>query len=418
MLRNRQFGLSFIFDHIKPIAKYLLIMNRFSSLVLAAVLGGALTLGGYALITGSQKTSASIDSSLLHTVGAAKTMLPGSSAEVDFTIAAERAMPAVVQIKAQESDDLARQRRQQERRSDPWSRFFDFDFGNDLFNPFGLRPRQGAGSGVIISRDGYIVTNNHVIDFADQVYIKTFDGKEYEAQIVGRDPSTDLAVLKIEGDNFAAIEVGDSDRARIGEWVLAVGNPFEYLTSTVTAGIISAKGRDLNLIRGEKTVEEFIQTDAAINPGNSGGALVDAQGRLIGINTAIASYTGNYAGYSFAIPINLANKIINDIIESGGVLERTSLGVFVEVLDAGFADELGVDITEGLVVMELVNGGAAQYGGIVPNDIIVAVDGVKVTKFEDLERIINLSKVGDTLVIKVYRKGEYQEIPVRLRKRM
>ncbi|MDX1407973.1 MAG: trypsin-like peptidase domain-containing protein [Saprospiraceae bacterium] len=393
-------------------------MKRFSSLILAAVLGGALALGGYALLTDVTSQSEGLPDNLLHSVGTTRTLLPGGSADVDFTVAAERVMPTVVQIKAQESDALAQQRRQQERRSDPWSRFFDFDFGNDLLNPFGFRPREGAGSGVIISEDGYIVTNNHVVDFADKVYIKTFDGEEYEAQIVGRDPSTDLAVLKIEGDDFPAIEFGDSDRARIGEWVLAVGNPFEYLTSTVTAGIISAKGRDINLIRGEKTIEEFIQTDAAINPGNSGGALVDAQGRLIGINTAIASYTGNYAGYSFAIPVNLMSKIVNDIIESGGVLERTSLGVYVEALDEAFAKELGIDRTEGLVVMELVDGGAAQYGGVLPYDVIVAVDGKEISKFEDLERIINLSKVGDTLKIKVLRKGEYRELPVRLRKRM
>lgn len=394
-------------------------MKRFSSLVLAAVLGGALTLGGYSLLTSSQGEDAI--PTFAQTVGTNNALFSGgnAAAEVDFTVAAALAMPAVVQIKAQESDALARERREQQQRNDPWSRFFDLDLGGDFFNPFQqFRPRQGAGSGVIISEDGYIVTNNHVVDFADQVTIKTFDGEEYEAQIVGRDPSTDLAVLKVEGVGFPAIEFGDSDRAKIGEWVLAVGNPFEYLTSTVTAGIISAKGRDINLIRGEKAIEEFIQTDAAINPGNSGGALVDARGKLIGINTAIASYTGNYAGYSFAIPVNLMSKTVNDIIESGGVLERTSLGVYVEELDADFAKELGVGLTEGLVVMDLVNGGAAQYGGILPNDVIVAVDDQEVTKFADLERIIKLSKVGDTLNIRVYRNGEYQEIPVRLRRRI
>src|SRR5690606_35611888 len=177
--------------------------------------------------------------------------------------------------------------------NDVWRKFF----GNDFFDfPFGFeyRPREGAGSGVIISPDGYIVTNNHVIDFADEILVKTQD-KEYVAELVGRDPSTDLAVLKIDAKNLPTLQNGNSDLVKIGEWVLAVGNPFEYLTSTVTAGIVSAKGRDLNIIRGERTIEAFIQTDAAINPGNSGGALVDAQGRLIGINAAIASPTGAYS---------------------------------------------------------------------------------------------------------------------------
>ncbi len=340
---------------------------------------------------------------------------------LNFTYAAERAMPAVVQIKAKESDALARERRQEQRRNDPWSRFFEFDLGQDFFNrPFGFpfRPREGAGSGVIISTDGYIVTNNHVIDFADEVLVKTFDGSEYDAEIVGRDPSTDLAVLRIDAKNIVTLEYGDSDKAKVGEWVLAVGNPFEYLTSTVTAGIISAKGRNLNIIRGDRTIEEFIQTDAAINPGNSGGALVDVQGRLLGINTAIASPTGSYTGYSFAIPVNLMSHIVDDIIKNGGVIERTNLGVIVEELDPELSADLGLGISKGLIVRELINGGAAQYAGILPNDVIVKVDGKQINAFSDIKGIMDFTKVGDTLKITVYRKGEYLDIPVRLRKRI
>jgi S1-C subfamily serine protease len=330
---------------------------------------------------------------------------------------AEKAMEVVVQIKAKESSASAQQRREEQQRTDPWSRFFNF--GDDLFsNPFGLyRPREGAGSGVIISADGYIVTNNHVIDFADEVVVKTHD-KEYTASIIGRDPSTDLAVLKIDAKNLPVLQNGNSDDVKVGEWVLAVGNPFEYLTSTVTAGIVSAKGRDLNIIRGERTIEAFIQTDAAINPGNSGGALVDAQGRLVGVNAAIASPTGSYSGYSFAIPINLVSRIVDDLVSNGGVIERTNLGVIVEELDQEYANELGLTIGEGLIVRELLNGGAAQFAGILPNDVIVKVDGRKVSRFEEIQDIMNFAKVGDTLNVTVLRKGEYVEIPVRLRKKI
>jgi S1-C subfamily serine protease len=276
--------------------------------------------------------------------------------------------------------------------------------------------RKGAGSGVIISKDGYILTNNHVVDFADEVSVKMVDGKDYNATIVGRDPSTDLAVLKINANNLPILEYADSDKARVGEWVLAVGNPYEYLTSTVTAGIISAKGRDLNIIQGSKTIEQFIQTDAAINPGNSGGALVDAYGKLLGINTAIASQTGNYAGYSFAIPVNLAIRIANDIIKNGGDIERTSLGVEVFVLDEDLAKEHGLSINEGLLVDAVGENSAAQYAGVRPNDVLVEIDGKKLKTFDDLKQRIDLAQVGDSVQLKVFRNGKYLDIPVRLKK--
>jgi Do/DeqQ family serine protease len=396
-------------------------MKNIFSLVLAGAIGSVITIGSYQII--DSKMSPIISSNAeAQEVSMYKNKPPsGIGAPADFTFAAAKAMPVVVQIKASESDALARKRMEERKQNDPWSRFFDFDLGDDFFNiPFGnyYRPRQGAGSGVIISEDGYIVTNNHVVDFADQSWIKTFDGREYEAKIVGRDPSSDLAVLKIEASDLPTLEYGNSDEAQVGEWVLAVGNPFEYLTSTVTAGIISAKGRDIDLIRGEKAIEEFIQTDAAINPGNSGGALVDAEGKLLGINTAIASQTGNYSGYSFAIPVNLMIKIVSDVIENGGVIERVNLGIAVEELDEQYAEELGFGITEGMIVKELITAGPAELAGILPNDVIVEVDGVKIRKFEDLKKIVDYSKVGDTLSIKVYRNGKYQTIPVRLRKRL
>jgi S1-C subfamily serine protease len=222
--------------------------------------------------------------------------------------------------------------------------------------------------------------------------------------------------VKIEANNLSTLEYADSDKARVGEWVLAVGNPFEYLTSTVTAGIISAKGRDLDIIPGTKTIEQFIQTDAAINPGNSGGALVDASGKLLGINTAIASQTGSYAGYSFAIPINLAISIANDIIKNPGDIERTSLGIEVFVLDEEWAKEHGVGISEGLYVDAVGENSAAQYAGIRPTDVLVEIDGKKLKTFEDLKSKIEFAKVGDSVTLKVYRAGKYIDIPVRLKK--
>lgn len=333
----------------------------------------------------------------------------------DFAVAAELAQKAVVLIEASESQENAQNRRRQQDPMEEFLRQFGLNspgFGFD----FGPRIRRGSGSGVIISKDGYVLTNNHVVDFADDIIVKTNDGKEYTGTIIGRDPSTDLAVVKIEASNLPTLEYADSDKARVGEWVLAVGNPFEYLTSTVTAGIISAKGRDLDIIPGTKTIEQFIQTDAAINPGNSGGALVDASGRLLGINTAIASQTGSYAGYSFAIPINLAVSIANDIIKNPGDIERTSLGIEVFVLDEEWAKELGIEITEGLYVDAVGEKSAAQYAGIRPMDVLVEIDGRKLKTFEDLKSKIELAKVGDSVNLKVYRAGKYIDIPVRLKK--
>jgi S1-C subfamily serine protease len=393
-------------------------MKQFSLMLVAGMIGALLTIvivRQTPLVSISEPSPAFVKSTstsqTLYTPPSVST-----SGAIDLTVPAEMAMQVVVQIKAKESSASAQHRREEQQRSDPWSRFFNF--GDDLFgSPFGLRPREGAGSGVIVSADGYIVTNNHVVDFADEVIVKTQD-KEYVASIVGRDPSTDLAVLKINAKNLPVLRNGNSDEVKVGEWVLAVGNPFEYLTSTVTAGIVSAKGRDLNIIRGERTIEAFIQTDAAINPGNSGGALVDADGNLIGINAAIASPTGSYSGYSFAIPINLVSRIIDDLVSNGGVIERTNLGVIVEELDREYAKELGISIDQGLMVRELLNGGAAQFAGILPNDVIVKVDGRAVTKFQEIQDIMNFAKVGDTLSVTVFRKGEYLDIPVRLRKKI
>ena len=380
-------------------------MKSFLSLSLAGLTGGLICFGAIQLTT---KTNLWHDD--VKTVSYTTPVNTGP----DFADAAEKAQKAVVLIEAAESEATAQQRRKQQ---DPFSDFFErFGLPYDGFGFGGPMIRKGAGSGVIISKDGYILTNNHVVDFADEVSVTLMDGKDYKAKIVGRDPSTDLAVIKISADNLEPLEYAASDKARVGEWVLAVGNPFEYLTSTVTAGIISAKGRDLNIIQGSKTIEQFIQTDAAINPGNSGGALVDAYGKLLGINTAIASQTGSYAGYSFAIPVNLAMRIADDIIKNEGDIERTSLGVEVFVLDEDLAKEQGIGISEGLLVDGVGEGSAAQYAGILPNDVLVEIDGKPLKKFEDLKNKIDLAKVGDSVQLKVYRGGKYIDVPVRLKK--
>jgi serine protease Do len=385
-------------------------MKSFLSLMLAGLVGGLVCFGA---MEWSSKTKSATEASHVSFFNNTPAVTTGP----DFAAAAEIAQKAVVLIEAAESEESAQSRY---RRQDPMQQLMEqFGLGGRGFGfDFGPMIRRGAGSGVIISNDGYILTNNHVVDFASQgeVKVKLENGKEYEATIIGRDPSTDLAVIKINANNLPTLEYADSDKARVGEWVLAVGNPFEYLTSTVTAGIISAKGRDLDIIQGTKTIEQFIQTDAAINPGNSGGALVDAYGKLLGINTAIASQTGSYAGYSFAIPINLAIGIANDIIKNGADIERTSLGVEVFVLDEKLSQEKGLSITEGLLVDGVGDKSAAQYAGILPNDVLVELDGKKLKTFDDLKEKIDMAKVGDTIELKVFRNGKYIVVPVRMKK--
>lgn len=379
-------------------------MKSFLSLTLAGIAGGLICFGAIQFVE---------QDGIMHQELQNVSLSPSVNTGPDFADAADLAQKAVVLIEAEESVKTAQQRNRQ---MDPMQRLFEqFGLGTDGFG-YGPSIRKGAGSGVIISEDGYILTNNHVVDFADEVTVQTVDEKTFHAKIIGRDPSTDLAVLKIDANNLPTLENADSDKARVGEWVLAVGNPFEYLTSTVTAGIISAKGRDLNIIQGARTIEQFIQTDAAINPGNSGGALVDASGKLLGINTAIASETGSYAGYSFAIPVNLAISIANDIIKNGGNIERTSLGVEVFVVDEQFAKEQKLGVSEGLLVNSVGENSAAQYAGVLPNDVLVEIDGKKLQKFDDLKQKIEMAKVGDSVLLKVYRNGKYLDIPVRLKK--
>ena len=375
-------------------------MKRILSLIAAAVIGGLLVLGGnYYLNPVANQISS--NGHFTKEVNNVNVSAANGVAPLDFTDAAEKAMPAVVHISA----EGAASKRQSS--GDP---FFDF-FGN--FRNQG--PQRGTGSGVIYTSDGYIITNNHVVDFAEKVEVTLNDNRQFMAEVVGTYPKADIAVLKVDGTNLPTMRNADSDMAKVGQWVLAVGNPFN-LNSTVTAGIVSALGRDINIIQSQQrdAIESFIQTDAAVNPGNSGGALVDAQGRLLGINTAISTRTGSFEGYSFAIPINLAKRIADDIIENGSY-QRPYLGVSIVELDDEYAQELGVNVSQGVVIEDLVDGGSAQFAGMLPKDVIVAVDGKKIRSVPELQEAIGRSNVGDTLDMQVIRRGKRQDIPVRLK---
>jgi Do/DeqQ family serine protease len=387
-------------------------MKQVFSLMLAGMIGGIITLGGYIIIDENRSISTTPEYSFLAKNVSNINMKGGLGFNVpfDFTEAAAKATPAVVHISAKESEQKVTQKRKE---SDPWSRFFGDDsfFDSPLFN-FNL-PKQGSGSGVIYTQDGYIVTNNHVVEFADEIEVTTSDNKKYNAKVIGTYPDGDLAVLKIEAKSLPTLRIADSDQAKIGEWVLAVGNPLE-LNSTVTAGIISAKGRDINIIKGKSPIESFIQTDAAVNPGNSGGALVDAYGRLLGINTAIATQTGFFEGYSFAIPVNLVVKIADDIIANGNY-ERGFLGINIADLDNETAKELNLDISQGVIVESLVDGGAAQFAGILPNDVIIEANNKQVKSTPDLLEIVGGKKAGETVDLTINRNGKVEKIPVRLK---
>lgn len=292
-----------------------------------------------------------------------------------------------------------------------------FDPFQGMFGGNGIQTipqeRQSSGSGVIISKDGYIVTNYHVIEEAEEIQVTLNDKRAYTAELIGADPNTDIAVLKIEESDLPYVNWGNSDDVLIGEWVLAVGNPFN-LTSTVTAGIVSAKARNINIISGNGSgpgaVESFIQTDAAVNPGNSGGALVNTAGALIGINTAIASQSGTFTGYSFAVPSNLAKKIVNDLVEFGTV-QRGYLGVNIQDVNAKLAKEKGLDKVEGVYVSGVLANGAADAADVETGDVITAVGKVKVNTVAELQEQINRHRPGDKVTISYKRNGnEVQEI--------
>ncbi|MBL4708684.1 MAG: trypsin-like peptidase domain-containing protein [Flavobacteriales bacterium] len=328
---------------------------------------------------------------------------------VDYTTAAELTVNGVVHVKTEGTVEY------NQRGFDP---FKELLYGNGNYNQKYIQPVKGAGSGVIISPDGYIVTNNHVIEKADQIKITLNNKKTYDAKVIGTDPTTDLALLKIEEDGLPYVSYGNSDQIRVGEWVLAVGNPFN-LTSTVTAGIVSAKGRDIDILSndpftGNSSIESFIQTDAAVNPGNSGGALVNTKGELIGINAAIKSNTGSFTGYSFAIPSNIVKKVVRDLKEFGNV-QRAFIGVQIRNIDEELAKENNIDDFNGIYVTELIENGSAKEAGIIKGDIIKEVEGVKVNSATELQAKVGEYRPGDRISIKLVRNGKSIEKEVLLK---
>lgn len=326
-----------------------------------------------------------------------------SSLTPSFEMAAEMSLNAVVHVKTSSTVNYN------------VSPLYHFFYGNQT------PPQEqvkGAGSGVIISNDGYIVTNNHVIDRADEIQITLNNKKTYTAEVIGTDPSTDLALLKIDENDLPFMPFGNSNDLKVGEWVLAVGNPFN-LTSTVTAGIVSAKGRDINILRsdpfsGSTAVEAFIQTDAAVNPGNSGGALVNVKGELVGINAAIKSNTGSFAGYSFAIPANIARKVVEDLREYGSV-QRAFIGVNIRGIDEELAKEENLDDLNGVYITGVTDNGSAAQAGIESGDVIKKINGKKINDVPELQEQLSQFRPGDNIIITIIREGKEKELPITLK---
>jgi len=333
------------------------------------------------------------------------------SRSVDFTYAAEKSVNSVVHIKTKYKVSYQQ----------------GGDYFNDLFEYFFGRPQNprqyqepkeqpgGSGSGVIITDDGYIVTNNHVIEKTSSIEVTLNDKRTFKAELIGADPTTDIALLKIDASGLHPISYGNSDELKVGEWVLAVGNPFN-LTSTVTAGIVSAKARNINILSADLKIESFIQTDAAVNPGNSGGALVNTKGELVGINTAIASQTGQFVGYSFAVPVSIVSKVVEDL-KTFGVVQRAVLGVQTRDIDAEFAKEKKLSTLDGVYVANVMDKGAAKNAGIKEGDIIIAIEDVKVKSLAELQEQVGRYRPGDIIQVSVNRNGKEQVFQVELRNR-
>jgi len=315
----------------------------------------------------------------------------------NFVQAAKQSVEAVVHVKTQST-----------RQS--YNPILDFFYGDGMRDN---QPVVGFGSGVIISADGYIVTNNHVVENSEKVYVTLNDKREFQAEVVGTDPSTDLALLKVKEDDLHFIPWGDSEALQVGEWVLAVGNPFN-LTSTVTAGIVSAKGKNIGIIQDQYRMESFIQTDAAVNRGNSGGALVDIRGNLVGINTAIISPSGGYAGISFAVPVLIVQKIVKDLIEFG-VVQRAILGVSIQEVTSELAKEKDFDKLEGVYISEVREDGAAKAAGIQKGDIIISVNDVSVNSPGELQEQISRYRPNDKVTVVVKRNDKTKQFEVTLR---
>lgn len=389
-------------------------MKNWISLLGAGLAGSAITLCTYKTFESDSKEVV-ITTASQPSVALARNMNANAALELDFSAVADKVTPAVVSIKSK-----IEVRQSFPQGMDPFRDLFGdgFFFGQ----PDGRQNPQQApkenfsvstGSGVVFSKDGYIVTNNHVVENAKEIEVILTDNRTYKAKVVGTDPSTDLAVIKIKETNLPVLAFGNSDNVKVGAWALAVGNPFN-LSSTVTAGVVSAKGRNIRILKDQAPIESFIQTDAAINPGNSGGALVNINGDMIGINTAISSPTGAYSGYGFAVPSNLVLKVTEDILKYGYV-QRGFLGILITDLDGQKAKEKNLDITNGIFVDSCMNESAAKDAGVKKGDVIVKVDGKSVKNSAELQEMVGRHRPGETLTLTINRAGKEMPLPVTLR---
>lgn len=373
-------------------------MKKILLLVVVFLVGGLITLATYrAYQRSTGKTSLYSNQELpVQQAGYHPAMAVNGP---DFIQAADKSVHAVVHIKTE-----------YQQKSNVYDFFFQDLFG---FNQPGGRPYQATGSGVIITSDGYIVTNNHVVQDADYIEVTLNDKRSFEAKLVGSDPSTDIALIKVNEEQLPFLSFANSDDVKIGEWVLAVGNPFN-LTSTVTAGIVSAKARNINILGSKNAIESFIQTDAVVNPGNSGGALVNTSGELIGINAAIASNTGSYTGYSFAIPANIAKKVVEDLMQYG-IVQRGYLGITPADITSDFARENNLDVRRGVYVYAVAENSSAMEAGIRKGDVIVSINGQKVNSVSEMLEVIGQHRPGEIVAVNYLRDGNDKSANLLLR---
>ena len=376
-------------------------MKRGILITLLSALAGGLT--AYAVVKmvlpeqGTEIVQTTMDGARFRTVSLTQDNWP------DFTYAAESAVDAVVYVKVSATQTMQQAP----------SSIFDFFIGFPQQGAPQQREKVGSGSGVIIREDGYIVTNNHVIEGATKIEVTLNNNQTYQATLVGTDPATDVALLKIEANGLPVVPFGDSDKLRLGEWVIAIGSPYD-LRSTITAGIVSAKGRSMPNYSGEFKIESFIQTDAAVNPGNSGGALVDKAGNLVGINTAIISQTGSYAGYSFAVPVNIVKKIVYDLMDYGSV-QRAVLGITMQEIDDKIANELKLSSRNGVYIVEVSKSGAADKAGIKAGDVLIAIDSTMLTNSASVQEAVSRFSPGDEAVVTVIRDGKEKKLDVKFK---
>ena len=366
-----------------------------------AMAGAAIALIAYTSIVEKPATVIQQDSSLIKPseAEALLTSFQMQEGQVDFTYAAEQTIHAVVHVRTKSTVQT------------PQNPIFEWFYGDRYNN----RPREqlGFGSGVIISSDGYIITNNHVIEDADNIEVKLNDNRIFKAEVVGRDPSTDIALIKIKVSNLSYLRYGNSDNLKIGEWVLAVGNPFN-LTSTVTAGIVSAKGRNLQIIDDDYRIESFIQTDAALNMGNSGGALVNTKGELVGITAAIYSPSGAYAGNSFAIPVSIVKKVVDDLKQFGEV-QRALIGISMTDVTSEVAEKQNLPEVKGAIITEVKGGGAAEEAKLKVDDVIIKFDGTPVSTSSELQEQVTKHRPGDRATITYLRGGKENTVPITMK---